>query len=193
MKFTNKATFILLLILISFACTTEYTPKPKGYPRLDLVQPVYKTFESACPFSFEHNGISRVERAGNEDLNCWFNIVYPSLNCTIHLSYMNVDNNLNQLLEDSRSLVYKHAIKASAINQKEITDGENKIYAGIYEINGDAASSVQFYATDSLTHFLRGALYFNAASNSDSLKPAIDYVRKDVEVLLNSLKWTEKP
>jgi hypothetical protein len=41
-------------------------------------------------------------------------------------------------------------------------------------MQGNAASSTQFYVTDSTTHFLRGVLYFYSAPNADSLKPVND-------------------
>lgn len=186
----NKISNVIFLIscALLFSCAEDYTPKPKGYPRIELPEQNYKIFISDCPFTFDHNTNSIISRASKKEL-CWLNIDYSSLNCRIHLSYRKVNNNLNQLLEDSRTLVYKHTIKASAINQKDFIDENKKVYAKIYEIEGDAASSVQFYATDSLNHFLRGALYFNAASNADSLRPAIDYVREDVRFLIESLTW----
>ena len=59
----------------------------------------------------------------------------------------------------------------------------------IYDIGGNAASSIQFYATDSTKHFIRGALYFNVAPQPDSLAPVIQYLRKDIVRLLTTLKW----
>ena len=183
----TKALSISLLIFL-FSCSQDYTPKPRAYPRIDLPEHVYASYDSDCPFTFNHSEITSVNVA-KKDQPCWLNIDYPSLRCRIHMSYKAVDNNLAKLIEDSRTLVYKHTIKASAINQRDIIDEDKNLYARIYEINGDAASSVQFYATDSLKHFLRGALYFNAASNADSLQPAIDFVREDVTELVNSIAW----
>ena len=111
------------------------------------------------------------------------------MKCRLHFSYKPIEGNLNSLLEDSRTLVYKHTIKASAINEQSFVDMDRRVFARIYELEGNAASSVQFYATDSLNHFIRGALYFNAKTNSDSLKPAILHIRQDVRHLIETLRW----
>jgi hypothetical protein len=43
--------------------------------------------------------------------------------------------------------------------------------------------------TDSVNHFLRGALYFNVLPNADSLAPVQNYLREDVLRMLKSLEW----
>ena len=68
-------------------------------------------------------------------------------------------------------------------------DKEKSVYGVLYEIKGNAASSVQFYATDSTKHFLRGALYFNTVPNKDSLAPAIQFVEEDIIHLIETLSW----
>ena len=56
-------------------------------------------------------------------------------------------------------------------------------------MGGNAATASQFYLTDSVHHFLRGALYFDAAPNEDSLKPVNDFLLEDVRHMINSFKW----
>lgn len=180
---------ILLSVSIFFSCGEEYIPKPKGYPRMDFPVRQYVELASDCPFTFRHHASAQITPALQEDKPCWLNIDYPFLRCRLHLSYLRVDGNLEQMLEDVRTLVYKHSIKASSIERMEMSRPEDRVYGGIFEIGGNAASSVQFYATDSLQHFIRGALYFNAASNADSLQPAINYVREDVKELMATLRW----
>jgi hypothetical protein len=51
------------------------------------------------------------------------------------------------------------------------------------------ASSVQFYATDSLRHFLRGSLYFFTTPNVDSLAPSIAFLTRDIEYLMQTIEW----
>ena len=181
--------FLLITASVFWACESDYTPKPKGYPRIDLPEKEYQSFEEDCPFTFKYHVKSVIFPVKEKKQLCWFNIDYPDLQCRIHLSYVPVNDNLHELLEDSRTLVYKHTIKASAINEKEIADESKRLYARIYEIDGDAASNVQFYATDSLNHFLRGALYFNAAPNADSLAPSIEYLREDISHMVESINW----
>jgi gliding motility-associated lipoprotein GldD len=56
-------------------------------------------------------------------------------------------------------------------------------------VGGDAASNVQFFLTDSIHHFIRGALYFNNQPNADSMKPVVDFVKEDLRVMLKSFRW----
>jgi len=186
----NKIVLLFLVLTSIYACNgTDYIPKPTAYPRIDLPESNYKLLESDCPFTFDYAASSIISFPETSTNYCWMNVDYPSLKCRLHLSYKLVDGNLNSLLEDSRTLVYKHTIKASAINEQSFIDLDRKVFARIYELEGDAASSVQFYATDSLQHFIRGALYFNAKTNSDSLKPSILHVREDVRHLIETLRW----
>jgi hypothetical protein len=43
--------------------------------------------------------------------------------------------------------------------------------------------------TDSTRNFLRGALYFETEPNKDSLAPVIDFFKKDMDQIINTLKW----
>jgi gliding motility-associated lipoprotein GldD len=100
-----------------------------------------------------------------------------------------VDHNLFQYTEDSRALAYKHTIKADAINETVYTNPGHRVYGILYDIKGNAASSLQFYLTDSVRHFLRGSLYFNVEPNKDSLAPVIAYFREDIVHLIESFEW----
>ena len=183
--------FIGMVLTLSLSCGEEnQSPKPKGYPRTDFPVPSYERYESDCPFSFEVADYARVMKTDDEH-KCWLNIDYPFLKGRIHFSYNEVDGDLKTHLEDARTLVYRHTIKASAINESEFLNREKRVFARIYELEGNAASAIQFYATDSLNHFVRAALYFNARTNSDSLKPSIDFIKEDVYHLVESLEWRE--
>jgi gliding motility-associated lipoprotein GldD len=93
-------------------------------------------------------------------------------------------------MEDSRTLAYKHSIKADAINERIFVNPQKKVYGTIYLIDGNAASPVQFYLTDSAQNFLRGALYIREVPNIDSLRPVIDFLTPDVIRLIETTKWS---
>ena len=98
-------------------------------------------------------------------------------------------NTLDKLIKDSYKLTFKHTVKADYIDET-IIRSENKNVSGIlYDVGGNAASAVQFYVTDSTTHFLRGSLYFYAPPNADSIAPSVAYFRNDVIHLIETLKW----
>lgn len=172
------------------SCDTAQTPKPKGYFRIDLPEKKYATYQSPdCPFLFDLPVYARVLNYRDSVAEpCWKYMRYPQFNAEIFLSYKQVENNLNIYLEDARTLAYKHTVKADAIDET-LVETQNKVYGMIYDIGGNAASSVQFYATDSNHHFLRGALYFNVAPQPDSLAPVIKFLREDIVRMMTSLKW----
>ncbi|OYT16688.1 MAG: gliding motility lipoprotein GldD, partial [Bacteroidetes bacterium 4572_77] len=94
------------------------------------------------------------------------------------------------LLNDVHNMMNKHIPKANAINENMYLNPIQHVYGLTYDIQGSqAASPFQFYVTDSTQHFFRGALYFNFTPNNDSLQPVIDYLKKDIQVLIESLEW----
>lgn len=181
--------FVLLILGFS-SCKKKYTPKPKGYFRIDLPEKVYQKWDLNYPYTFEHPSLACVDKDQSQGAEqYWLNIQYPNYNATIHLSYKNVNHNLEEYLEDSRKMAYKHSIKADAIAEQAYLNPGKKVYGLIYRIKGNAASSIQFVATDSIQHFLRGALYFKVHPNQDSLAPVIQYIESDVVHLIESLEW----
>lgn len=185
---------LALAVSICFmSCDEEdevYSPKPRGYFRINLPKKEYSKYDSTCPFAFEipkYATIGRDKHSGSEP--CWLNIQFPQFKATIHLSYKKVENNISTYLEDARSFAIKHQIKATGLNESVIIRDSSKVYGLLYDIEGNTASSLQFYLTDSTNHFLRGALYFDAVPNTDSLKLVIDFIREDVIQLIKTTKW----
>lgn len=185
-----KPYLLSAFLLIIYGCNEDYTPKPRGYFRIDFPAKAYQKTKMDCPFSFEYPVYSYIVPDLNPNAEpCWTNLKFKSLNATVHLSYKNVDNNLYKLLEDAHAMAYKHTIKADAINEKAFSDKNKQVYALLYEIKGDAASRLQFIITDSVKHYLRGALYFNSRPNKDSLAPVINFIKPDIEHLIETFQW----
>ncbi len=182
---------IPVIVLFTVSCSHDYTPKPRGYMRIEFPEKSYQTYvPENCPFQFDIPAYAKVE----PDLNrfaepCWMNMVFSRFRAEVNLSYKPVHGNLNKFIEDCRTLAYKHTVKADAIDEKRIMHERNQVYGLLYEIGGDAASSVQFYVTDSVSHFIRGALYFNAPPRRDSLAPVIDFLEQDIRNLIMTLTW----
>jgi gliding motility-associated lipoprotein GldD len=181
---------LTLMIISGMACQRTYTPKPRGYMRIEFPQKEYVRFDSICPFNFEHPVYGKV--VPDMDYNsepCWLNIEFPAFDGKLHISYKKIEGNLYEYVEDSRTLAYKHTIKADAINETSYSDMSEHVYGILYDIKGDAASGLQFYLTDSSRHFLRGALYFNVQPDKDSLAPVIAYFREDIIHLIETFEW----
>jgi gliding motility-associated lipoprotein GldD len=182
---------VLLFLILFAACNETYTPKPRGYFRIDLPEHEYTSLDTTFPYSFEYPvyAVLSPDPFSPEE-PYWLNIDFPEHKGRIHLSYKTVDGNLAEYLEDSRQFVMKHIPKASAINDSLILDRERNLYGLVYQIEGmGAASPCQFFVTDSTDHFVRGALYFDVVPNNDSLAPVIDFLQKDIEHLLSTFTW----
>lgn len=184
-------TLLLALAVMLNSCDREYIPKPRGYFRIDLPQREYQEFDTTYPFSFEYPVYAEINPdEGPDSEPFWINIDYPRFQGTIYISYKEIDDNLVDYLEDSRTFVIKHIPKAEAIEDSLIYRPDDRVYGLLYDIIGTgAASPCQFFVTDSSKHFLRGALYFNTVPNNDSLAPVIQFIRGDIDHLLKTFRW----
>jgi len=183
--------FTISLFFLAVSCNSDYTPKPRGYFRIDLPKHEYRSFDKAFPYTFEYPVYANVVPDSTPMAEpFWINVVYPQFKAQLHISYKPVHHNLAGYLEDARTLVNKHIQKANAITQQEYVDTVHQVFGLTYTIRGtDAASPFQFYLTDSTTHFLRGALYFDVVPNNDSLGPVITFLSEDVEHMIATLRW----
>ena len=116
-------------------------------------------------------------------------IVYPDFDVRIHCSYKTIEGNLRELSDDAQSFVYKHAGMADAIPEQGFENPGRQVYGVLYALEGNTASPYQFYLTDSLHHFFRGAVYFNCVPQQDSLSPVVNYLEKDVRRIVESFSW----
>ncbi len=181
-----------LFLLAAISCQRDYIPKPHGYFRISFQEKAYiKSDPVELPYQFEIPVYGKIV-PDNERLAelYWVNLEIPQHKAEVHLSYKKVENNLRKLTEDSRELAYKHSIKADAIDERIFVNPEKKVYGTIYLIDGNTASPLQFYLTDSITHFLRGALYIREVPNIDSIRPVIDFLTPDVIHLIETTEWT---
>ncbi|MDT8346590.1 MAG: gliding motility lipoprotein GldD [Flavobacteriaceae bacterium] len=183
----RNLSLLLLLVLAFIACEDEVVPKPKALLHLDYPEAEYQQFSStAIPYEFVYN--ARANPKLNKDQT--LEITYPAQKARIFLNYRSIeDYPLDSLLRDAQKFTLEHVIKATEILDRPFINEEQQVYGMLYEVRGNAASSTQFYATDSLAHFLYGSVYFDAKPNYDSILPAIYYLRNDARILLESLVW----
>ncbi len=195
-KVLNIRPYAFIFILAALmACNSDYTIKRRSYYRIDLPRHEYQTFEKAgFPYSFEYPKYASVvqdstffeETAENP---YWINVEFPTFNGKIYISYKDVTkNDFEKLVNDAFNMTYKHTAKAT-----EIRDSLMRTPAGVsgvfFEVGGNAATAKQFFLTDSTSHFIRGALYFDATPNADSLNIVNDFLETDMKHLINTLRW----
>lgn len=194
---TRFSAGLILCFLFFTACRPDaFVPKPRGYYRVDFPKHEYQSFNKPeYPYSFEYPVYANIIRDTvyfdtKPENPYWINMDFPTLGGRLYISYKEINEKqpLAKLLEDSYQLSFFHDKKADFINTPSFQT-ENHVYGVIYNVGGNAASAYQFYATDSFKHFLRGALYFNVSPNADSLKPINEFLQKDIEHMLQTMKW----
>jgi gliding motility-associated lipoprotein GldD len=186
--------FMLFTLILSgiTACRHQQTPKPRGYYRIEFPDKAYKKLNRSLPYDFSIPVYATVTPdLMNPGQKEWITVEIPANHAQIHISYKKIDRNLSRLIDESRSLVYKHSKKASSIEEQVFIYPAKKTYGMLYTIKGNAASPMQFYLTDSVRHFLRGALYIREVPNYDSLRPVIKFLSEDVFKMIESTEWKE--
>jgi gliding motility-associated lipoprotein GldD len=185
LKNNSIISICLLALLVLVSCKDQPLPKPDSQLRLEYPVANYAAFENHCPFTFYINDNAVIK----EDKECGFEIKYPKMKATIFITYKTVNGNINTLLRDAQKLTYEHVIKADGILEQPFINKQKRVYGMFYQVNGNAATNSQFYVTDSVTHFVTGSVYFYAKPNFDSIMPAADYIKNDMQTLMESLKW----
>lgn len=180
---------VIILVLIFVSCNNQETlPKPKAYLRLQYPKKSYTKFNLERPYSFQVDKNTNVKNLPKQ----WLKIEYPQLKASVDITYRPVKNNLRELLIEAEKLVFEHAVKAEQISApKEYVNPNKKVFGSLYQISGNAASQVQFHLTDSTKHFIKGSLFFYTKPNYDSILPAVDYIKKDMIKMMETLVWKD--
>lgn len=198
-RFTNIQLWSMVYGLLTFillsACNSSFTPKPNGYFKIDFPEKAYRSFDTAgYPYAFEYPVYARVVKDstffGDATENPWWiNIEFPQFNGRIYISYKEIGpNRFDTLVKHAFVLTGKHSAKAYSIDDSLIVT-PNGISGMFFSVGGDVATANQFYLTDSTRHFLRGAMYFDATPNADSLGIVNAFILQDMRHLINSFRW----
>lgn len=191
-----RGLLISIPVLLSLSCNSDYTIRQRGYFRIDFPKHEYRLFDNpGYPYSFEYPVYSNVIKDSTffEDKPenpYWVNIDIPQFNGRIYMSYKEIgpNNNFDKLVDDAFKLTFKHTYKATEIKDS-LMKTPNGVTGVFFRVGGNAATAKQFFVTDSVKHFLRGALYFDATPNADSLRIVNDFLEADMRHLINTLKW----
>lgn len=196
MKNSLLAFYLLAFLVWITSCTRtdehDYVPRPKGYNQIILPKAKYQPLKGDYPYSF---GISAYAKVLPDTVSWaephWIYIYYPQWKAFIQITYKdltNKNNKLPYLIDDAYKLAFKHQGKASHIQDYILTTKSGK-KAGVFELEGEVATSLQFYVSDSTKHYLRGAVYVRTATENDSLAPIIQFLKKDAIHLIETLRW----
>ncbi|MFB0947676.1 MAG: gliding motility-associated lipoprotein GldD [Spirosomataceae bacterium] len=185
----------ILIGLGAWSCSQssdDYVPKPKGFNRINLPEVSYIQLEDTHPYTFEVSraAIVQPDTFGKAEPH-WIVLYYPEINGRIQLTYKPLGGDLNKLQEhinDAFRLAAKHQVKATS-QEEQLIQLKNGKKAVVIQLEGEVPSHYQFYTTDTLNHFLRGAVYLEIATQNDSLRPVIDYLKAESKHLLETLRW----
>jgi gliding motility-associated lipoprotein GldD len=197
-NYSKKCTVGLTLVIAAFfACNSEYSAgKKKGYFKINFPEKKYQSFnQPGYPYTFEYPTYGNIikdstffdDKAGD----WWINIDIPKLAGRIHISYkpINALNNFDSLVRDGFKMAYKQHVDVSTGIEDSVMRTANNVEGIYFSLGGNTATANQFFLTDSTKHFLRGALYFDAAPNADSLGIVNEFLKADLRHLISTLQW----
>ncbi len=194
-KFITLICYFFSVIFFLISCNSSYVPKPTGYFNIPLPKKQYQLFsEAGYPYSFEYPVYANVIKDSSffqstTENPYWINVDFPQFKGRIYISYKNIGKyKLERLMNDAYTMTNKHTSRASGINDSLMAT-PNGVHGVFFSVEGDVATANQFFLTDSTQHFLRGALYFDATPNEDSLQPVNRFLVDDMKHLINTLKW----
>ena len=181
--------FNFILFILLGGCTQNFQPKPKAFNQIYLPKPNYNKLLVSNNYSFERNEVTK--KSENKEYG-WLNLSYFNQSAEVLLTYKKINSpkHLESLINESFKLISKHQNKASSIVETEIKTLNNKT-AKIIDIKGEVPTPFQFIITDSTENFMRAALYFEKPIKGDSLAPVVNYIKKDMLHILNTLSWYE--
>ena len=218
MKRRIAAALLLLLgLMATVACRhNDYTPKPYAYLRIDLPEHDYFLLDTmrthpgdtlvfdgdttsaltgytkTFPFTFEANQCIEWTEKDAPKGERWIDLMYPRWNGVVFLTYKRIAgvDDLRGQVDTSLRLMESHYQFASGVEEQAYENRRQRVYGMVYRLGGQrVASTCQFWVTDSVSNFLRGALYINQAPNNDSLAPVIEYMQDDIVHLIETLHW----
>ncbi len=204
---------ILFCLSFLLSCNSPYTSKKKGYFKIDFPKHEYVRFDNpGYPYSFEYPEYASVVRDSSYFESAsqnpyWININFPLFNGKIFISYKTIGgtsvykvktpagykdslgkNTFENMVNDSYNLTYKNDIKAYSI-EDSLMRTPNNISGIFFRLAGSVATAKQFFLSDTTHNFLRGALYFDATPNEDSLRPVNAFLQEDMKHFINTLQW----
>ena len=210
----NKWLVYFLLIIFFVSCNSTYTSKKTGYFKIDLPEKKYVLFnEPGMPYSFEYPAYASIVKDStyfdaNPENDYWRNIDFKELNAKIFLSYKVVGgkalykikmpngtykdstgvNMYDKMINDAFNLTNKNDDVATS-KKDSLFKTANDVGGLLFKLGGNAATQRQFFMTDTTKNFIRGALYFYASPNADSVKPVVDFIQQDIDHLITTFRW----
>ncbi|MEN9569411.1 MAG: hypothetical protein RL172_642 [Bacteroidota bacterium] len=205
---------VMAVTCLLLACNGPYVSKKRGYFNIAFPQRAYQAFnQDGFPYSFEYPVYAKIVKDSTyfdttPENPYWINIDFPQFRGRVFLSYKQVGgkaiykvkqpdgtykdssgiNVFDRMVSDAFTLTNKNNVVSNSIKDSLIQT-TNGIHGVFFKVGGNAATAMQFFLTDTSHHFLRGALYFDATPNADSLKPVHNFIQADLQHMINTFRW----
>ena len=191
-KLVNK-TYCIVALCISaiffMSCSdNSEVVKPLGQVRLEYPKAKYVNFNEQAPYTFSYSNLGFIKQGKQPN---WFIVHYPNMKANIFLTYFPIESKEDLIvkIKESEQFVQKQTVKASFISPQVFEFPEKRVFGTLYELGGESAINLQFHATDSVRNFVSGSVYFSSEPKVDSLAPAVQYIKKDLQKLIETLAW----
>jgi gliding motility-associated lipoprotein GldD len=191
--------FGLLIISMIVSCDDDDSvgaPKPRGYFRINLPEKKYVAYDAECPYTFEIPDYAKMYHSAAPNADpCWRDLYFGQFHATLYISYKEINNDtiLEKLINESWQLTEAHSQVANGMRDSSILRPADHVFGSVQSLSGNAATQLQFYLTDSTKHFIRASLYFYSPPNKDSIAPVLEYIKKDIYHIVETLKWKDVP
>ncbi len=88
MSLMKRTILFLLAIAVFMGCKEKYTPKPRGFFRIDFPEKKYHKISEEFPYNFEIANYSEIVKDNhNPNQPYWINVSAPAHSAEIHISY----------------------------------------------------------------------------------------------------------
>lgn len=186
---------IILILVFASACDEKNpVPKPSCYLRTDFPPHSYSSYNvknALLSYAFDISDLFSLRQNVAEKKYGFQEFDLGPLNGTllIYSKRFESKDSLIKLINAANDLVDEHKIKADGIDFNQLIDGKKKVYGTFFTLKGNVATNYQFYLTDSMSKFVRGEILLNCRPNYDSLRPTLDYLRIDLNRMMESFQW----
>jgi gliding motility-associated lipoprotein GldD len=213
----SRNSLLFVFCFLFFACNSTYTSKKQGYYKVNFPERKYLNFQKeGFPYTFEYPAYANIIKDStyfdsNPENPYWINIDFPQFGGRIFLSYKIIGgkavykikrsdgtyrdstaiNVFDNMVNDAFTLTNKNQVITNSIKDS-VMHTVNGVTGVFFKVGGNAATAKQFFLSDTTKNFIRGALYFDATPNADSLRPVQDFLQKDIEHMINTFRWTNK-
>lgn len=180
------------LCLLAACAESNPVPKPSAFLRPEFPDHAYRNYTSPNNFQFKLASAFMPKKFSQSKNNYSVQeIDLGPLNGTLFLYYLRFasKDSLPEIINFANDKVDEHKIMADKIDFEQIIAPKKRVFGTFFELKGNVATNFQFYLTDSTQHFLRGEILLNCRPNYDSLRPTLQYLKSDLQELVQSFKW----